>query len=708
MRPPRFALIRFEVAGMEQVKPKLKNDTLYLPSAEGIYFVSNHGTLTLDGKHIYQWVDKLAPFLTGAHTLDEITANLSEDRKRMVVGLISGLAEKGFIKDVSDDRPHGLDEDELAAYESEIAFIDYYRDSAAHRFQTFRDSKVLLIGSGQTAVALVQACLHAGAREVRVAVTTESATDRSRIATYVEHARTRDRRQSLVELPDLDGSRDALESAVEPFDVVIHVSDKPMLDRARLLNQICVERGTVVIQAVVHGGHAWIGPLVTSADRDGACWECAWLRVLGRSAAIDARFEDRADAVPSEFLAGPTAAIVANQLSFEVFKHITGAGPVETTDALVRLDLETLQSSVHPVTPHPLCAAHGEPTPPTEQEFLNAVRELAAGPEISREAFSNAAAACFDAATGLLGDLDEGDFGQLPLKVSRAEYANAMLLPDFAPEQSAAVEVATDFTEARERATRRACERYAASVVDRRKLPVSGDGEPRTWGLDLTTGGARSLSAADVFPALSGKPSAEADSVGLASGFSWSEAVSRGLLALINRITAAEARTAESAFPGIEVTALPQTDLAQRYSKMLEILDVEVSVHDITGSLGVPTFAACAGADTVGCASGLDVSQVVEAVLEQALRYHQARTQKWPAYAVGATDHLPQLPSELRGAPGDAPAQPAPGEWPEIQALLLRRLREAGHRPVAVPLDHDPVLNRVLPYIVKVVLEEEN
>ncbi len=696
---------------MEQVKPKLKNDTLYLPSAEGIYFVSNHGTLTLEGKHIYQWVDKLAPFLTGAHTLDEITAGLSGDRRRMVTALISGLVEKGFVKDVGDDREHGLDERELAAYESEIAFVDYYRDSAAYRFQRFRERKVLLIGAGQTAAALAQACLHAGVRDVRLVITDEAATDRSRIEEYVGRARDRDPRQSLVEVVDvaLDDSPEAVRKAVESFDVVIHVSDKPMLGRARLLNQVCVDRGVLFIQAVVVGGGAWIGPLVNPVGVD-ACWECSWLRVLGRNPVAGEPFADRPDAVPSEFLAGPTAAIVANHLAFEVFKHITEAGPVETAGAVVGLDLETLQSADHPVSPHPLCTAHGTSAPPTEQDFLAVVNGLAEGPELSGEDFSRAAAECFEEDTGLLGRLDEGDFGQLPLKVSRAEFSNALLRPDFDQEAAAAVAVATDFTEARERATRRACELYAASVVDCRRLRGSGAGDARTWGLDLASGAAVSVVAANAFPGLRAAVPTAADAPGLASGFTWSEAVGRGLLALTNQLTAAELEHARDPFPRVDQNALPQTAIAQRYLTMLEILGIDVEVYDITGTLAVPTLVSCMGMDTVGCASGFDEAQLFEEILEQTLRHHQAHAEKWPGNAM--PEPLPQLPKELRGPErtqrSTAVGEPAPRQWPEIRALLLSRLRDAGHRPVIVPLDHDPVMNLVLPYIVNVVRGEEN
>ncbi|RZQ63938.1 TOMM precursor leader peptide-binding protein [Amycolatopsis suaedae] len=660
--------------------------------------MSNHGTLTLDGKHIYQWVDKLAPFLTGEHTLDEITASLSEDRKRMVTGLITGLVRQGFVKDVGDDRPHGLDAAELAAYESEIAFIDYYRDSAAHRFETFRAAKVLLAGSGRTVAALVQACLHTGSREIGLLLTGETATDRSRIDEYVAHARERDGRQTVTDVPVPEWSDGGLAAAIAGYDVVIHVSDKPMLDRARLFNRVCAGQGTLLVQAVVDGRNAWAGPLVTGGD--GACWECAWLRVLGRDGAA-AELADRPEVTPSEFLAGPTAAIVASQLMFEVFKHRTEAGPVETAGALVRFDLETLQSANHPVTRHPLCTAHETPAPRTEREFLDAVTALAGGPELTSDEFSTAAAACFDEETGLLASLDEGDFGQLPLKVSRAEYGNVALLPGFDREQAAAVEVATDFTEARERATRRACELYAASAADRRRL---ADG--RVWGLDLTTGEAREIDAAEVFPVLRDVAPSAANAPGLSSGATWAEALGRALLAHTERVTLAELATATGPRPRVDSGAVRHTELATRYLTMLDALGVEVTVHDVTGTLGVPTFVSCVDGRPAGAATGFDPAVVFETVLERALRHHQARQQNWPAYAVGPA--VPEFPERLRGDDTAAPGEAGPGDWDEAKTELVRRLGEAGHRPVAVPLDHDPVLTGVLPYVVNVVLVEEN
>ncbi|MBF8184154.1 hypothetical protein ITP53_00005, partial [Nonomuraea sp. K274] len=57
----------------------------------------------------------------------------------------------------------------------------------------------------------------------------------------------------------------------------------------------------------------------------------------------------------------------------------------------------------------------------------------------------------------------------------------------------------------------------------------------------------------------------------------------------------------------------------------------------------------------------------------------------------------PPVPPELRG---DHPAPARPGTAVDELATRLARL---GHRPLVVPLDHDPAVHAVLPFVVQVV-----
>src|SRR5260370_33715673 len=66
-------------------------------------------------------------------------------------------------------------------------------------------------------------------------------------------------------------------NTIQVYDAILHISDRPMLARAQLLNRLCIEQQKTFIQAIVVDDHAWIGPLVSPETR--GCWECAWRRL---------------------------------------------------------------------------------------------------------------------------------------------------------------------------------------------------------------------------------------------------------------------------------------------------------------------------------------------------------------------------------------------------------------------------------------------
>jgi putative thiazole-containing bacteriocin maturation protein len=346
--------------------PKLKGDTFFFPLPDGIYFRNNQGSLKIKGKVIHRWVESLAPYLNGKHSLAQITAGLDTEKKAMVTDLVNTLLTNGFLKDLSQDLPHHLSQTERETYATEIAFIDSFCDSAAARFERFREHQVLLIGSGLTLTGLVHASLKCGLRQVAVITTPECETNTRRHQQYLDLFHKGDPRQTLrqIDAPAWDNEAEVL-TTLQPFDTILHVSDRPMLARARMLNQLCVTHKKNLLQAAIVNDHAWIGPLVCQEE---GCWECAMLQIQGNLTNIQEQLpadalQDQTSAqtcgtstqATSRFIALPTAAFVANLLSFELLKHLTEAGPVETKGNLIEVDLETLRVQKHPVMPHPHC-----------------------------------------------------------------------------------------------------------------------------------------------------------------------------------------------------------------------------------------------------------------------------------------------------------------------------------------------------------------
>jgi hypothetical protein len=133
-----------------------------------------------------------------------------------------------------------------------------------------------------------------------------------------------------------------------------------------------------------------------------------------------------------------------------------------------------------------------------------------------------------------------------------------------------------------------------------------------------------------------------------------------------------------------------------------------VTVYDVTGSLQVPTLAICLGDQTVAYGTHVDAALALQDGLKQAVLSKQLSGEQV------LVDHLPfvpALPMSLRGEAtgGSFPTasfsmSDASQQWPDLVIWLQDVLQMNGWRAFAVPLDHDPALHQIHPYIVHVLV----
>jgi putative thiazole-containing bacteriocin maturation protein len=710
---------------MTTMRPKLMGDTLYIPLADGVYFRNNQRAFKIKGKVIYRWIEQLAPYLDGQHTLEEITDGLDPERRAMVTDLVTTLLTNHFLKDTSHDLPHTLSTLERTTYAPEIAFIDSFCDSAASRFERFRNHQVLVIGSGLTLTGLVHASLKCGLRQLAVITTHECETHTQRHQEYLDLFHKSDPEQTLREIaaPDWGNEAEVL-TVLQPFDTILHISDQPMLARTRMLNRLCVTHAKNFLQAIVVDDHAWIGPLVRPGV-DG-CWECAWRRLQGNLVNMQEQFScydfrDQSAFPTSRFIALPTSALIANQLSFELFKYVTEAGPVGTVQKLIEVDLETLRSQPHPFLPHPLCHTCQHPVPRTVATFVDTIHQLEQGEPLDQDLFSKRAAPCFETRLGLFSLLDEDDFVQLPLSVCKAVVSQPMPQENLGNPPTV-LGIGGTFRTSRQRATLRACEVYACSLLDRRLLPSReiqqelsipadrflceaplAEVKEWVWASDLQSGQACLVPAALVYPALRGLSPDSETRLGIGSGMSWAEALSRGLLSLCQHLTVTHLRDRQKPYPQVDLAATPlePEGTSQRHALALikDEMDEILTVYNVTGPLQVPTFAFCSGEKTIAYHAQFTVAQALREGLETALLTWQLSREQTPVVSA-----LPELPFSLRGSGTSVSSYEIPQEWPERLQWLQLALQKQQWSAFAVPLDHDPALREVLPYIACVLL----
>ncbi len=235
------------------------------------------------------------------------------------------------------------------------------------------------------------------------------------------------------------------------------------------------------------------------------------------------------------------------------------------------------------------------------------------------------------------------------------------------------------------------------------------------WALDLQTKRVCSVPVEQVFPALfqsdqgtctgCDAPCAHDGSGparGIASGMSWEEAICQALLDWCNYLTVEEVKNTRRAYAQVDLSSASlMPEGTYLYRLLRETVGQQLCIYDVTGSLGVPTFATCFGEQVLAYATHYDEAHALGIGFERALQRYQAEhCQQLECVGVPA----PALPSFLRASRLSVPRYGLPTAWPARQEWLLQRLRLNGFRVLVIPLDHDPVLARILPFIVQILL----
>lgn len=180
---------------------KVKRDTFFLPDpTRGVYFRNNVSSFRMEGSMIDQWVEKLIPMFNGEHTLENLTNGLQGPYRDRVYEIAEALYRNGFVRDVSQDHSHQLKEQVLKKYGSQIEFVDNLVGSGAFHFQTYRQVKVLAVGSGPFFVSLVSSLLDSGLPKFHILINDSVQTNRMRLMELVEHAHKTDAEVKIEEV----------------------------------------------------------------------------------------------------------------------------------------------------------------------------------------------------------------------------------------------------------------------------------------------------------------------------------------------------------------------------------------------------------------------------------------------------------------------------------------------------------------------------
>jgi putative thiazole-containing bacteriocin maturation protein len=356
---------------------KVKTDTFFLPGMDGgVYFRNNEGSFQMEGKSVFQWVERLLPALNGRQTLHDLTDGLPEPYQKRVYEIANVLFQNGFARDVSQDLPHQLSDEQQSKYRSQIEFLDSLVGSGAYHFQTYQQLKVLAAGAGSFLVPLVRSLFESGIPFVTV-------------------------------LNDEDDS--SWREAIRSTDVVMYVAKNADVDKLLHLQTICREEGKLFLPAICTRKIGILGPLVRPDSE--VRFESMWNRIH-RSVLEN----------PDTLLPSPIAtSILANLLVFELFKFISGAVDPEFHYQFYVQNPDTLEGDWHPFLPHPVDSGFSKATIVNDLSILQG-RETGARLENLLQYFGQLTDTC----AGIFHIWDEGNFAQLPVAACRVQVVSPM------------------------------------------------------------------------------------------------------------------------------------------------------------------------------------------------------------------------------------------------------------------------------------------
>jgi putative thiazole-containing bacteriocin maturation protein len=419
-RATRSQEVRFLMNELVQVRPKLKQDSVFLQTDDGVFLRSDETTFLLRGKSVYRWISILSPYMTGEYTIDQLCDGLEPAQRDTVVRLVNTLLQRGVLKNHLPEAPGMLPDEVRKQFNSQIEFIEHYADRPQERFKTFRESRVLLVGSGEAFTALATSLIRNGLRELFLAPTDGSEAYlkelEPEVSALCQHGVEIFTSTVGLELQDPS-------SRLGDYDIVAYCSDGASLKDVFNLNQRCIDEGRAFLPAIVFGGQAMIGPFVKQADRP--CWLCLQMRL---SANTD---ENRSIALWRELTLGDilsskdatfftsSARRLGNGLSFELFKLLAGHLPSETEKGVIIQDLETLESHLGILIQHPLC--------PSCSHFdldigIHRLLELVTDKrdhDLTTEDLFHKSARLLDPDFGIFNHFADEEISQVPLKVAR-------------------------------------------------------------------------------------------------------------------------------------------------------------------------------------------------------------------------------------------------------------------------------------------------
>ena len=404
------------------IRPRLRNDAVFLRVETGVYLRHSETACVLKGGLAYQWMSILGPRMTGEYSVGELCEGLGDAQRQTVLRLTGTLLAQGFVRDVPPAADAGLPDTVLTRFRPQINLIEHFAgttgDSPAVRFGRFRAARALVAGSAPVLTAAVQGLVRNGMAEVDY-VTPRDGTD---VAGSLDDELAGLR---AADVPVTLTGR-AADVTWPDYDVVIFAAEGDGLAELLAVSRRLRDAdgpAARLLPVVVTGDRVVLGPL--SGTTTGPCWLCAQLRLSANGdpgmAADLWRELALGEAVDrSTCASGTVPAMVGNAAALEAFRLFSGQLSGVDERHVVVQDATTLESVREPLLPHPAC--------PLCRDLASDAPGAAEAPapeEASDEAVYERVAPLVSPRIGVLSGWADESLEQIPLKIGRVRVAGS-------------------------------------------------------------------------------------------------------------------------------------------------------------------------------------------------------------------------------------------------------------------------------------------
>jgi bacteriocin biosynthesis cyclodehydratase domain-containing protein len=400
--------------GVMEVRPKLLFDVEFHRKPGGIGFRGRNASLDVNWPQAYPVMVDIAPYLAGEQSVAEICGQLDPARVDIAVALIQLLRAKGFLVDRTKERTD-IPGHVLERFAPQIEFISQFTDRPLYRFGRFRDSRLLVSGTGRALRAMILAFARNGAAGLLCDVRSLDPTDLERLREQCQS----DGPGFRLETVDVTAVLDSSDTGAK-LDAFCYASDDVDPLAMASLCGACRSHRVPFVPGALLTDLGFVGPLSTAAGRP--CWMCLLMRRCESIAAERSTSVWRALALGGECRStgtapdtGHLAGILGNLIAFETFKLLVGHLPVEIDGYALTLDPESLESGKCRVLPHPLCTQCSSMSDETDRQYLASVFRVTEAEPLDLRARLRALSTFLDATTGIGERFDDERLAQVPL-----------------------------------------------------------------------------------------------------------------------------------------------------------------------------------------------------------------------------------------------------------------------------------------------------